>query len=88
VNFLSDNSAAVAPVVLDAIAKANDGFAPGYGDDEWTRSVERHLSEIFEREVAASWCRLEQLQSRCDGDGRRSAFPFVDHRFCDHVPYV
>jgi threonine aldolase len=53
VNFLSDNSAAVAPVALDAIAKANDGFAPGYGDDEWTRSVERRLSEIFEREVAA-----------------------------------
>jgi threonine aldolase len=53
VNFLSDNSAAVAPVVLNAIAKANDGFAPGYGDDEWTRSVERRLSEIFEREVAA-----------------------------------
>ena len=52
-NFLSDNSAAVAPVVLNAIAKANDGFAPGYGDDEWTRSVERRLSEIFEREVAA-----------------------------------
>jgi threonine aldolase len=53
VNFLSDNSAAVAPFVLDAIAKANDGFAPGYGDDEWTRSVERRLSEIFERDVAA-----------------------------------
>src|SRR6516165_10539575 len=52
-NFLSDNSAAVAPVVLNAIAKANDGFAPGYGDDEWTRSVERRLCEIFEREVAA-----------------------------------
>ena len=51
-NFLSDNAAPVAPAILDAIVRANDGFTPGYGDDDWTRSVERHLSEIFEREVA------------------------------------
>ena len=51
-NFLSDNAAPVAPAVLEAIVQANDGFAIAYGDDEWTRSVERHLSEPFEREVA------------------------------------
>jgi threonine aldolase len=52
VNFLSDNAAQVAPAILDAIGRANDGFTTAYGDDDWTRSVERHLSEIFEREVA------------------------------------
>ena len=52
-NFLSDNTAPIAPDILDAIVKANEGFAPGYGNDDWTRSVERRLSEIFEREVAA-----------------------------------
>jgi threonine aldolase len=52
VNFLSDNAAPVAPAILDAIVRANDGFTIAYGDDDWTRSVERHLSEIFEREVA------------------------------------
>jgi threonine aldolase len=52
VNFLSDNAAPIAPAVLEAIVQANDGFAIAYGDDEWTRSVERHLSELFEREVA------------------------------------
>jgi threonine aldolase len=52
-NFSSDNTAPVAPDILDAIVRANEGFAPGYGDDDWTRSVERRLSEIFEREVAA-----------------------------------
>ena len=52
-NFLSDNTAPAAPAIVDAIVQANDGFAPGYGDDDWTRSVERRLSEIFEREVAA-----------------------------------
>ena len=52
-NFLSDNAAPIAPAVLEAIVQANDGFAIAYGDDEWTSSVERHLSELFEREVAA-----------------------------------
>jgi threonine aldolase len=53
VNFASDNTAPVAPAILDAIANANAGFARGYGNDEWTYGVERRLSEIFEREVAA-----------------------------------
>jgi threonine aldolase len=52
-NFASDNTAPVAPDILQAIVRANEGFAPGYGDDGWTRSVERRLSELFEREVAA-----------------------------------
>jgi threonine aldolase len=52
VNFASDNSAPVAPAILDAIVEANKDFASGYGDDDWTRSVEQRLSELFEREVA------------------------------------
>ena len=52
-NFASDNTAPVAPAILDAIVKANAGYALGYGNDDWTRGVERRLSEIFEREVAA-----------------------------------
>ncbi len=52
-NFASDNTAGVAPAILDAIAAANRGYAPGYGNDDWTQAVERRLSEIFEREVAA-----------------------------------
>ena len=51
-NFLSDNAAPIAPAVLEAIVQTNDGFAVGYGDDDWTRSVEHRLSELFEREVA------------------------------------
>src|SRR4029077_10354750 len=43
----------IVPAVLQAIVQANDGFAIAYGDDEWTRSVERHLSDLFEREVGA-----------------------------------
>jgi len=52
-NFASDNTAPVAPAILDAIGKANAGYASGYGNDDWTHGVERRLCEIFEREVAA-----------------------------------
>jgi threonine aldolase len=51
-NFASDNTAGVAPAILDAIVAANAGYALGYGNDDWTRQVERRLAEIFERELA------------------------------------
>jgi threonine aldolase len=53
VNFASDNTAPAAQAVLDALVRANEGFALGYGNDEWTEAVERRFCEIFEREVAA-----------------------------------
>ena len=43
-NFASDNTAPIAPAILDAIVKANTGFARGYGNDDWTRGVERRPS--------------------------------------------
>src|ERR1700683_3519705 len=52
-NFASDNTAGVAPEILDAIVAANAGYALGYGNDDWTLGGERRLSEIFEHEVAA-----------------------------------
>ncbi len=52
VNFASDNTAPVAPAILDAIVKANTGFVRGYGNDDWTAGVERRLAELFEHEVA------------------------------------
>jgi threonine aldolase len=52
VNFASDNTAPVAPAILDALAEANKGYARGYGNDDWTKDVERRLAELFERDVA------------------------------------
>ena len=49
-NFASDNTAGVAPAVLYAIASANRGFAPGYGNDELTRAVEARIAALFERD--------------------------------------
>ena len=48
-NFASDNAAGIAPPILDAIRRANDGFALGYGDDALTRRV----AELSERLQAA-----------------------------------
>ncbi|MBV9571029.1 MAG: low specificity L-threonine aldolase [Alphaproteobacteria bacterium] len=50
-NFLSDNAYGAAPEILAAIAKANDGAAPPYGDDEITSRLTRRFCEVFEREV-------------------------------------
>jgi threonine aldolase len=51
-NFASDNSTEVAPEIFDAIARANSGYSLAYGNDDWTRTLERRMSEFFEREVA------------------------------------
>jgi threonine aldolase len=51
-NFASDNSTEVAPEIFDAIARANKGYSLAYGNDDWTRALERRMSELFEREVA------------------------------------
>jgi threonine aldolase len=36
-HFASDNNAGVHPAILAAIAAANEGHVPGYGDDDYTR---------------------------------------------------
>lgn len=51
-NFASDNAAPVAPEILAALAKANEGAAPAYGNDRWTKQVEQKFADLFEREVA------------------------------------
>jgi threonine aldolase len=51
-NFTSDNAYGAAPEVLAALAEANLGTAPSYGEDEITARLARRFSEVFEREVA------------------------------------
>ncbi len=51
-NFASDNTAMVAPQIIAAIARANEGFALGYGADDCTKRVEQRFAEIFKCEVA------------------------------------
>jgi threonine aldolase len=51
VNFASDNAYGALPEVLAALAAANAGTAPSYGDDAITARVQARLCEIFEHEV-------------------------------------
>jgi len=50
--FASDNAAGAAPVILDALVRANAGFAIAYGDDALTKRLERRFSDLFERDVS------------------------------------
>lgn len=51
--FASDNGGPVHPAVLAALAKANDGYAPGYGADALTAHVTERLRAVFEAPQAA-----------------------------------
>ena len=50
--FASDNTAGVAPEILDALGRANSGYALGYGNDDCTKRVEQRFADIFEKDVA------------------------------------
>ncbi|MCK2214227.1 aminotransferase class V-fold PLP-dependent enzyme [Actinomadura sp. ATCC 31491] len=46
-SFASDNHAGVHPDILEAIATANHGDAPAYGDDTWTSAFEEKAKAVF-----------------------------------------
>lgn len=47
ISFGSDNHSGAHPDVLAAIAEANSGHVPAYGDDPWTRRAQALLAEQF-----------------------------------------
>jgi threonine aldolase len=49
--FQSDNTAPVAPQILEALAAANAGFARGYGDDAQSTQLDARFSALFEHPV-------------------------------------
>ena len=51
--FFSDNTAAVCPEILQAIAAANHDHVVAYGDDPWTQRLDEVLGEFFGTEVRA-----------------------------------
>ena len=48
VNFASDNVTGIAPEILQAIARANEGTAASYGADPFTARVEARLRAAAE----------------------------------------
>src|SRR5947207_8195849 len=46
--FASDNTAGICPEAGEALARANAGSAPSYGDDKWTWQLCDRVRELFE----------------------------------------
>ena len=46
-SFASDNNSGVHPRIMDAILRANDNHAAGYGDDPWTREATLRIQKVF-----------------------------------------
>src|ERR1700730_14217442 len=51
IDFRSDNTGRAAPELLDALIRANEGTALGYGGDDWTARLQQRFSELFETSV-------------------------------------
>ena len=50
--FASDNNAAVHPLILESLERANRGHAVAYGDDPWTASAGAAFNELFGQQVS------------------------------------
>jgi threonine aldolase len=46
--FASDNTAGICPEAWEALAEANSGFVPSYGEDRWTAQAADMIREEFE----------------------------------------
>ena len=51
IDYRSDNTGRAAPEILEALVRANEGTALGYGADEWTARLQDRFSELFETRV-------------------------------------
>jgi threonine aldolase len=51
IDFRSDNTGRAAPEILDALIRANEGTALGYGADDWTARLQDRFTELFETKV-------------------------------------
>lgn len=52
-SFASDNNSGVHPLVMDAIVKANQDHAVGYGADPWTEKAEKKIKDVFGESASA-----------------------------------
>ena len=50
-NFRSDNTAPAAPEIIAALTRVNEGAAPAYGEDQWSKLLDEKFSALFERDV-------------------------------------
>jgi len=55
IEFRSDNSAGVAPEILDAIRHADTGSAMAYGGDQWTDQLQTVVRDVFDHPTARAF---------------------------------
>ena len=51
IDYRSDNTGRAAPQILEALVRANQDTALGYGADEWTAALQQRFSDLFETSV-------------------------------------
>ena len=51
-DFRSDNTAPVAPEILNELVKVNNGYQSSYGGDVYTKQVQETVARIFEHDVS------------------------------------
>src|SRR5260221_4290525 len=51
IDYRSDNTGRAAPEILEALTRANEGTALGYGADEWTARLQERFGALFETRV-------------------------------------
>ena len=51
IDYRSDNTGRAAPQILEALVRANQGTALGYGGDAWTAALQQRFSDLFETSV-------------------------------------
>ena len=51
-SFGSDNHSGIHPRVLEALARANEGHTPAYGDDPYTAQFEQMIKQMFGSQAA------------------------------------
>ncbi len=49
-NFKSDNEAPAHPAIMDALVRANEGYATAYSEDRFSRELDARFSEVFDTE--------------------------------------
>jgi len=49
-NFKSDNEAPAHPAIMDALVRANEGYATAYSEDRFSRKLDARFSEVFDTE--------------------------------------
>ena len=50
-HFASDNYAGIAPEAWNALAEANRGHVPAYGEDPWTEAAADRIRELFDHDA-------------------------------------